>query len=179
MRRLSAFALARAASFHGLFLCVAVASQAQSFTASAAADVPHSIPAAPMPARAPQPSIVKPARFTFIGVKRAEDCGPALDALQTELQTLDYPADWQFKIACSPLLWEMVQRKSDHPDAPYAVSELKSRVTFFHAALFRESRYVYRRTMSHELGHIHCGCKSEDEAEKWARKLEAQSIAKR
>lgn len=116
----------------------------------------------------------KPARFTFIGVKRAEDCGPALIALQKELETLEYPPDWTFKIACTSLLWERVQRKADHPDAPFAISELKHRITFFNAAMFREARYVYRRTMRHELGHIRCGCKDEDIAERWARQLEQE-----
>jgi hypothetical protein len=114
----------------------------------------------------------KPARFTFIGVRRAEDCGPALIALQKELETLEYPQDWTFKIACTSLIWERVQRKADHPGAAFAISELKHKITFFNASVFREARVVYRRAMSHELGHIRCGCKNEDEAEKWARQLE-------
>jgi hypothetical protein len=112
------------------------------------------------------------ARFTFIGVKRAEDCGPALQAMVAELKTLEYPAEWRFKIACNPLLWDRVQRKIDRMDATFAISELKHKFTILNAAVFRLDRYVYRRTLSHELGHIRCGCKDEEVAEKWAKMLE-------
>src|SRR3954465_12464832 len=142
----------------------------------AAPDIPRTSTSHPLP----QPRVVQdaalqlqPARFTFIGVKRAEDCGPALKALITELETLEYPADWQFKIACSPLLWDRVQRKVDRLDAPYAISELKHKITFFNGAVFRLARYKYRRSVSHELGHIRCDCKDEDTAERFAKRLES------
>jgi hypothetical protein len=163
-----------ASSFALATVLVVVSAAQQQRAAWVAPDAPR-VPSPALAPRSPQASsVVKLARFTFIGVKRAEDCAPAVAAVQVELETLDYPADWRFKIACTPLLWERVQRKSDHPEANFAISELKHKVTFFNAAVFREARYIYRRAMSHELGHIRCGCKDEETAEKWARKMEAR-----
>src|SRR4051812_9573014 len=157
MRQHKALAIARIATMRFLFISAAVLPAAsQGFAAATPGDIPRSA-MPPMPVALAEPReepIVIPAKFTFIGVKRAQDCGPALSAIQQELLSLEYPAGWTFKIACTGLLWERVQRKSDHPNAPFAISDLKHHVTFFNAAMFREAHHVYRRAMSHELEHI-------------------------
>src|SRR5436853_6805333 len=105
MRQQKALAIARIATVRALFICAAVLPAAsQGFAPATPGDIPRSAnPLSPIAVTEPQETTVKPAKFTFIGVKRAEDCGPALTAMQQELLSLEYPAGWTFKMACTGL----------------------------------------------------------------------------
>jgi Zn-dependent peptidase ImmA (M78 family) len=116
-----------------------------------------------------------PPGIVLIGVKKVEDARMPLKALQTELPSFTFPAGWTIKVVCNPVIWDLLQKKTDQPRAFRAISELHQKVTFLNAAIFEGSRSDYRHTIAHELGHIRCKCSDEAIAEQLAFRIDKET----
>jgi hypothetical protein len=113
-------------------------------------------------------------KFSLFGVKTLSECAPILAAARSTLASLrsSYPADWTIDIACTDMEWQRIQQMADQHKTNTAFSILEKRHTIINGAIFRGWRSSYRRTLSHELGHILCNCASERVAEQLATKME-------
>jgi hypothetical protein len=112
-------------------------------------------------------------RILIYGAETVEQCAAPVKALQAELPTLDFPEGWTVAIVCNRIAWEQVLRIADPPPTSTAFSNLVRHSTVLNSAIFRQSRYQYRHTLEHELGHAKCMCGSEQQAEQFARRPKA------
>ena len=120
----------------------------------------------------------EPALFIkAFGVKRVEDCRPQIASLSTELQTLHFPKGWTIAVACTVVAWNESLRLAGYPPSDTAFTSLHARITVLNGAIFSRFQSEYRRTISHELGHIFCQCTNEVRAEAMALRLEREEIA--
>jgi hypothetical protein len=113
-------------------------------------------------------------KFSLYGAKTLAQCAPILEATRSTLASLrsSYPADWTIDIACTDMEWQRILQMADQHKTNTAFSRLEKRHTIINGAIFRKFRSSYRRTLSHELGHILCNCASERVAEELAAKME-------
>ena len=114
-------------------------------------------------------------KIRLAGVRATAECSSELSKLQAELTTLHYPAEWTIEISCTTIAWEQAWRKAGGPPTTRAFTQLKNKITILNGSIFRENRSAYRRSISHELAHILCACKNEDDAQVLAQKLESSS----
>jgi hypothetical protein len=113
-------------------------------------------------------------KFSLYGVKTLAECAPILESTRAALASLQssYPADWTIDIACTDVEWQRILMMADQHKTNTAFTMLEKKHTIINGAIFRGWRSTYRRTLSHELGHILCNCASESVAEKLAAKME-------
>ena len=104
-------------------------------------------------------------RILIYGAETLSECAGPMKALQAELPTLHFPDGWTLGIVCNPMAWQKILHIADPPRTNRAFSNLILRSTVLNSAIFRGSRSEYRHTLAHELGHAHCRCKDEAQAE--------------
>jgi hypothetical protein len=107
-----------------------------------------------------------------LGVARAEQCQYEILALNRELKDLPFPSGWTIAIACTPIAWHESLRNADFPHTDTGFTYIDARTTVLNGAIFHSLQTEYRRTITHELGHIYCKCADEYRANKAAAKLE-------
>ena len=106
-----------------------------------------------------------PPHITVYGTPNLNACNRSLTSLQYELRRLPYPRDWQVMLVCSETAWQSVVKSADVTNTQTAFTVRVRKLTVVNAAIFRKMRSFYRRTLSHEVGHVVCDCSSEDRAE--------------
>ena len=87
-------------------------------------------------------------RFLLLG-GTATDCKPQYLPVRTVLLTLPIPDDWTFVVACTPIVWDELLRRSDGlGKTETAFTNLTGHYTYFNGSQFAP------RVAAHELGHI-------------------------
>lgn len=122
-----------------------------------------------LPVAAPAQKIV------VAGVKEAADCAFAAHPLQADLRTAHFPADWTFVLACTPIVWEKLQRMADAFETNTGFTNLQGRITVLNGRIYLEMPPLSGTThptakliLQHEHGHILCGCNDEWKADRAA-----------
>lgn len=115
-------------------------------------------------------------KIVVLGVPTAEMCTVATKPLLEDLKGIDFPKDWTIAVACTPAIWERLQRKRDDFNTVTAFTNLKGRLTVLNGTIYLEagplrgtSHWTPRSVLQHELGHILCNCSDEAKADKAAR----------
>lgn len=111
-------------------------------------------------------------RIVLDGIQNMPLCGLHRAALEEELKTLAYPADWTIRVTCGVSYWDTARRTANYPRTSTAFSMLHARVTVLNGEIFKQSEPFYRGIIAHELGHIQCDCADEAVADKIALNLE-------
>jgi hypothetical protein len=122
-----------------------------------------------LPVAAPAQKIV------VAGVKAVADCAFAAHPLQADLRTTHFPADWTFVLACTPIVWEKLQRTADALETNTGFTNVQGRITVLNARIYLEmpplsgtTHPTARLILRHEHGHILCGCNDEWKADRAA-----------
>jgi hypothetical protein len=105
--------------------------------------------------------------IVLFGVRRQAECQEALDSLAFELGTFrrSYPAEWTIDVMCTDVTWDELCRIADQAKTATAFTVLSKKQTFVRGDVFKHQRSAYRQTVAHELGHVLCGCASEEIAD--------------
>lgn len=114
-------------------------------------------------------------RIVVLGVPAADMCAFATNPLIEDLKGIGFPKDWTIAVACTPAIWERLQRKRDDFNTVTAFTNLKGRLTVLNGTIYLEPvplqgtrHWTPRIVLRHELGHILCNCDDEAKADKAA-----------
>jgi hypothetical protein len=110
-----------------------------------------------------------------IGVKTPDRCRFATAPLMADLATVHYPKDWTIVVACTPAVWDQLQRKADARQTNTGFTNLDNHITAINGEIYRAvlplrdtAHGVPRLVLRHEQGHILCHCTREEEADRAA-----------
>jgi len=114
-------------------------------------------------------------KIVVLGVSAADMCAFATKPLIEDLKGIDFPKDWTIAVACTPAIWERLQRQRDDFNTVTAFTNLKGHLTVLNGRIYLEPvplrgtwHWTPRRVLRHELGHILCNCDDEAKADKAA-----------
>lgn len=120
-------------------------------------------------------SMLQAQKIVVLGVPAADKCTFATKPLIEDLKSIGFPKDWTIAVACTPDIWERLQRKRDDFNTVTAFTNLKGRLTVLNGAIYLEPvllrgtrHWTPRSVLAHELGHILCNCDDEAKADKAA-----------
>lgn len=124
-----------------------------------------------------QQKAVKPALYVkAFGVARVQDCAYEINALSRALKSFPFPRGWTIAIACTPVAWNTSLRLAGNPPTNSGFTSLAARISVFNGMIFHDLEFQYRRTITHELGHIRCHCEDEWKAEEAASQIEREAM---
>lgn len=96
-------------------------------------------------------------------------------AIQNDLRTVKFPADWTIYIACDPSTWQAVLTKANVQLTDAALTSRENHMTIINAAIYSPfydfSKYSQKSpagVLRHELGHITCNSHVEAVADHYA-----------
>jgi hypothetical protein len=114
-------------------------------------------------------------RIVVLGVSTADMCTFATKPLIQDLKDISFPKDWTIAVACTPAIWERLQRKRDDFNTVTAFTNLKGRLTVLNGIIYLQplplrgtNHWTPKIVLKHEHGHILCNCDDEAKADKAA-----------
>ena len=113
--------------------------------------------------------------IVVVGVRPPDICAFATKPLIQDMKGIGFPKDWTIVVACTPIVWETLQRKADALNTLTAFTNMEGRITVLNGAIYRQSlplegtlHRTPRSVLEHEYGHILCNCDDEAKADKAA-----------
>jgi hypothetical protein len=104
-----------------------------------------------------------------------DSCIFATKPLIQDLKGIAFPEDWTIAVACTPIIWERLQRKRGDFNTVTAFTNLEGRLTVLNGAIYLEqiplrgtNHWTPKTALQHEFGHILCKCSDEAKADKAA-----------
>lgn len=115
------------------------------------------------------------ATVAFLGIQ-PHDC-PAFTQIASDLNKVEFPADWKVYAACSDVTWKQVQSRGDVNGTDAAYTSRSKKFTVINGMMYTPgfdfspySQKTPQGALRHELGHIKCDTSSEKVADRYADK---------